>query len=160
MNKIPLTQGQFSIVDDADYLKLSKLKWCAVWDPDTKTFRASRGVSRNGKTTTVFLHREIIGVVERTRKVDHKNHDTLDNRRENLRVCTNAENCRNRRGPRARSFSGVRGVCWNKKCGKWRAQIRVGGKNRHLGLFISKAAAGAAYIAANRTHFGDFGGGV
>ncbi len=158
MKRIPLTQGQFALVDDEDFGRFGKSKWCAIWDPETKSYRAVRGVSKNGKVTPVILARVILGLTDPKIKADHENHDTLDCRRGNLRACSSSQNSRNRKGPRAGSFSGVRGVCWEKRCGKWRAQIFLNGKNKHLGLFVNINDAARAYADANRQHFGNFGG--
>jgi hypothetical protein len=100
-----------------------------------------------------------MGVTDPKIKVDHRNHRTLDcRRRTNLRICTNAQNSANRKGPDTRSTSGIRGVCWNRHRKKWVAQIGVDGKIIYLGAFADKAAAATAYAAANRQHFGSFGG--
>lgn len=87
-------------------------------------------VNINGKKS--YLHRLITnaknGVV-----VDHKNRDTLDNRKSNLQVCTHQENLRNQK--RKENKSGHTGVCWNKNAKKWTAQIKHNYKKIHLGVF-------------------------
>jgi hypothetical protein len=100
------------------------------------------------------MHREIMGAAE-GQVVDHINHDGLDNRRCNLRVCSHAENVRNQRGQRGRS-SGYKGVSRDRRLGKWRAQIWHNGKHTYLGLFESEAAAARAYNAKARDLFGAF----
>ena len=160
MKRIPLTQGQFALVDDGDFRRFGNFKWYAAWDRKRQEFRAVRGIKKNGKVKTVRLHRAIMGAKNWSMKVDHINHNPLDNRRDNLRVCTHTENCRNRRGPQKNSTSGVRGVYWNKLYGKWQARIRIGGKNKHLGVFVEKSKAASAYASANRTRYGKFGGGL
>lgn len=86
---IPLTQGKFAIVDAEDYDRLAQYKWFAV--KSRKTFYAQRF----GGGTIVCMHREIMrapkGMV-----CDHKNHNGLDNRNSNLRLCTNAQNLYNK----------------------------------------------------------------
>ncbi len=87
---IPLTQDQFAIVDAEDYGWLSRYKWFAV--KNRETFYAQRF----GDGTIVGMHREIM----RTPKgmvCDHKNHNGLDNRKSNLRLCTSAQNRYNTR---------------------------------------------------------------
>lgn len=79
-------------------------------------------------------------------QVDHKDHNKLNNRWDNLRLATNQENHRNR--PRSpRNTSGVTGVSWNSVASKWHAQIEVSGHNIYLGLFsnIEDAAAARNY---------------
>jgi len=100
-----------------------------------------------------------MGVTDPRVRVYHENHDTLDNRRRtNLRICTQAQNISNRAGPQRNSTSGVRGVSFEKRRGTWRATIKVNQKAIHLGSFSDKSDAAAAYAAANRQHFGEFGG--
>lgn len=85
--------------------------------------------------------------------VDHANRNTSDNRWSNLREATRAQNCANA-GARSNSKSGVRGVCLTTR--GWKAQIKVSGKNNHLGYFGSAEAASAAYKAAAQRAFGQF----
>ena len=95
---IPLTQGQFAIVDAEDYEWLSRHKWCAAKSRDN--FYAHRF----GDGTIVNMHREIMrapkGVI-----CDHKNHNGLDNRKSNLRLCTSAQNQYNKRADMERPLS-------------------------------------------------------
>jgi hypothetical protein len=78
---------------------------------------------------------------------DHVNGNTLDNRRENLRVVTPTENQLNRRGARSDSRSGVRGVCWHGQTGRWTATYR----GRYLGIFPTIEEAAATYAEASKT---------
>lgn len=84
--------------------------------------------------------------------VDHINRDPLDNRRPNLRLCTIAENSRNRRRPAG--ALGVKGVTRHRK--KFRAQIKVDRKTIVLGSFETVAAAHEAYCAAAVRLHGEF----
>lgn len=68
--------------------------------------------------------------------MDHINHNTLDNRKCNLLVVSNGENMQNRRGAAKNSKSGVRGVYWDKKNKRWRAQIGLNGKVIRVGDFV------------------------
>ena len=81
-------------------------------------------------------------------QVDHINGDRSDNRIANLRSLTNQGNQQNRRTAHRGIRSGLLGV--SPKRGKWRAQIKVDGKKRHLGLFDTPEAAHAAYLEAKR----------
>jgi hypothetical protein len=88
--------------------------------------------------------------------VDHINGDTLDNRRENLRVCTrkeNNQNC-NKRGTLPKSK--YKGVVWVKKVGKWKAQIKSDKKTIYLGYFKDELLAAKAYNSAAILYFGEF----
>jgi hypothetical protein len=67
---------------------------------------------------------------------DHLNHDVLDNRQANLRVCTRAENDRNRQIP-------GKGYSFHKRSGKWQAWVKVDGKSKSLGYYAEEAEAAA-----------------
>ena len=90
--------------------------------------------------------------------VDHINHDSLDNRKENLRICTIAQNNMNRPGPQKNCKSGVRGVIWEKRWKRWQATIRVNRKQIYLGIFKELEAAKSAYAQANKKYLGEYGG--
>lgn len=88
--------------------------------------------------------------------VDHINGNGLDNRRSNLRICTHAENMRNRRIHR-NNKSGYKGVYFDpSRGGRWRAQIRAKGKKHCLGSFDSPESAYKAYLAASKALHGSF----
>ena len=160
MKTIPLTRGQVAIVDDEDFARFGGLKWYAQWHPGIKKFYAKRASPRdeNNRQTFFLLHRVIMGVTDPKVKVDHKNHDTLDCRRDNLRPCTNAQNMANRSGLGVRNTSGFRGVSWSMRGRNWRVIIVVNGRHIHPGSFPTKIEAAAAYAEANRKYFGEFGG--
>jgi len=88
--------------------------------------------------------------------VDHINGNKLDNRKENLRVCTHAENSRNSLRPRSNNKSGLRGVSWSKPLKKWIAQITFEGEKMKIGYFSDKTSAHLAYQEASKKYFGKF----
>lgn len=153
MSEIPLTKGQIAIVDDEDYSYLAQWKWHAV-RAGQNTFYAARSAKLdcNGKRPLIWMHRVILDAPSGV-EVDHRNRNTLDNRRLNLRLATHSENGRNcgvqRR--RAGSFKGV-GLLE----GKWAAHISVDGKLIHLGLFNDQIEAAKAYDFAAHALYGDF----
>ena len=106
---VELSQGQVARVDSSDLPLIAGHKWYALWHPDTRSYYASGNVNVGGKRTTIYMHRLITGA-PKGMKVDHENHDTLDNRRFNLRICTNQQNMENRRGANVNSKTGIRGV--------------------------------------------------
>ncbi len=87
--------------------------------------------------------------------VDHINQNGLDNRRANMRLCTQSENKRNR-ASRPGSSSQFLGVSRSKRSTKWLATIRVGGQHIHLGYHADEADAARAYDAAALEYFGQF----
>ena len=158
MKLIPLTQGQFAIVDDIDFIKFGRFSWRAMWSKNTGSFYAIRSAILNGKKVTLLLHREVLGLKRSSHaKGDHKDHDTLDCRRRNLRPATNSQNQSNRR-MQVNNTSGARGVCWDKSRSRWHAKIKVNMKTLNLGRFRAKASAVRAYSDANQKYFGKFGG--
>ncbi len=140
---IDLTQGQKAIVDERDWPRLRRHKWCATWDLDTRSFRARRSVRYEGKLYTIHMHREILGLSRGDGKqVDHWNHDSLDNRRRNLRVVTKRGNAENRRD---QSIHGV-GVRFRKDYTNrpYGAHAKINGQSRHIGAYATAREARAA----------------
>lgn len=149
MKIIRLTQDQTTIVSDEDYGRLSRNKWHAAWDSGTQTFYAQAGLKRK----TIKMHRVILGVTNPKIHVDHINHDTLDNRRENLRLVDTRTNSSNQKDKENGKFSSrYTGVSWNQKNRKWFAGIRIDGKRKHLGSFDSEEEASKAYRSALDLH--------
>lgn len=99
-----------------------------------------------------MLHRWLLGAPNHL-VVDHINHDTLDNRRENIRLCTPSQNSQNSRD-RLNTRSGVRGVFGYGR--SWQASITTNGATKYLGSFKTKEEAGAAYARAAAVYHGDF----
>ena len=135
---IPLTRGQFAIIDDGDHGDLSRWKWCARWSAKTRSFYAlhNRWDPALGKTRATYMHRSVVRLADGDGlEVDHINHDTLDNRRSNLRVVTSRGNGENMR---RQSRHGV-GVAFHPRCKSkpFEARAVFGGKLRHLGYYAT-----------------------
>lgn len=145
---IPLTQGKFAIVDAEDYDRLSQYQWYA--SKCKNTFYALRHTGR----ATIVMHRQIMhapkGVL-----CDHKNHNGLDNRKTNLRLCTNAQNSFNRK-PKTNGTSKYKGVCWHKSNRKWSARVSCNGRLYNLGYFDNQIDAAIAYDRKAEQIFGEF----
>jgi len=144
--RIPLTQGQFALVDAADYESVSQFKWQAFWNTKTRSFYAGRTTAQLNKkgAHTVMMHREILGIpLGDKRQVDHvKSGRTLDNRRRNLRIVTRFQNQHNRRKMTI-GQSRFKGVTRADK--KWKAEIISHGKWYYLGVHPTEEAAARAY---------------
>ena len=144
MNIICLTRGQEAIVDDVDFYELSKVKWQAEYNAATRSFYAVRSIphpQRNNKQTIERMARRIMGLsFGDRRQVDHINHNTLDNRRDNLRIVTARENSENRT-----NVSDFGPGVYFKKDGKrsrpFQAHAYVAGKKHSLGCYKTKEEA-------------------
>jgi len=145
---IPLTQDKFAIVDGEDYERLSKYKWHVINAPRTSY------AGRHVKGRVVRMHRQILNGPAHL-FVDHRDNNGLNNRRSNLRPCTNTENTHNRRGVRNTS-SKYKGVYWSKWHNKFKACITADGKRYYLGYFKSEIAAAKAYDKKAIELFGEF----
>jgi hypothetical protein len=152
MKQIPLTQGKVALVDDEDFEELNQFKWCA--NKMGKTFYAERGYRCSGKSKTELMHRQILNAPSGM-EVDHINHNTLDNRRENIRICTLMQNRRNRKRTIGGS-SRFKGVSWNKEIKKWTAQIGMNEKIVYLGAFTNEEDAAHARDKKEKELFGEF----
>jgi hypothetical protein len=154
---VPLTQGYVALVDDDDFEWVSQFKWRALVDRRrNKVYAVRKTHGPHSSRKSLYMHREILGVTDPQVKVDHRNGDSLDNRRSNLRKCVNGENNANSvKRPDGRS-SKYKGVCWHKRYGMFQASIRVHGKTKYLGMFTDEVQAAQVYDAAARAYFGEF----
>jgi hypothetical protein len=137
---IPLTQGKTAIIDEADLPIIAPYKWRAVRGHGDIWY-AKATVSRpDGSSTTIFMHRLIDGA-SRGVQVDHEDHDGLNNRRSNLRRCSQHQNLQNMR-KKSTNTSGYIGVSRDKK--RWCAQIAIDGRHIHIGSFDDPESAARA----------------
>ena len=152
MRKIPLTQGKFALVDDADFERVSKFKWHAYRDTRSGIWYARKSKWNGSRVIQISMHRYLFGLVL---YIDHRNHNGLDNRRKNLRAAKMSQNMHNRR-KQSNNKSGIIGIYWKKSGRKWCASICVCGRRIYLGLFVHKKDAAAAYRKAAKKYFGEF----
>jgi len=151
---VALTKGMFALVDETDFVDVSRWNWCVM--ECVGLWYAMRGrtpeeVLSSGKKAPVLLHRYLLH--EPFEEVDHRNGDGLDNRRENLRASTHAQNMMN--SPSRVGSSRFKGVSLSR--GRWRATIRDDYRTVHLGRFDTEKEAAHAYDeAARRLHGSEF----
>ena len=88
--------------------------------------------------------------------VDHRNHDTLDNTKSNLKNVSMMENQQNRKGITSRNTSGFLGVCWYKQTNRWKASIRKNGRTISLGYYKDANEAGAVAHEARVKMFSNY----
>ncbi len=142
-----------TVVDDEDYAGVSRHKWGL--NKGGYVVRAKYVSFKNGKKKnfTVRLHVAVMnpatGMV-----VDHKNHNRLDNRRTNLRICTPSQNAMNRINHKG-NFSGVKGVSPVKN-GRFQSRITKDGKTISLDVFDTLTEAALVYKEKSKELFGDF----
>jgi hypothetical protein len=105
-----------------------------------------------------YAHRIIMGCTDRKTKVDHINHDTLDNRKANLRITQNENNSKHRKGKNSNNKSGYRNVCWLKKYGKWVVLLQINGVNTILEKFDDVDEAGSYAEEMRQKYYGEFAG--
>lgn len=157
MKTIPLQGSLVCRVSDEDFEELGRYRWHGLYDRHSGGFYAARhGFRKDGVRTTVLMHRQILGA-GRGIQVDHIDHDTLNNCRENIRLCTSSENARNRRLAR-NSKSGYKGVTFRPsiKARPWEARIKLHGALRSLGCFTTAKEAHDVYCAAAKVVHGEF----
>lgn len=150
---IPLSQGKVSEIDDADWDLVKQYRWYAQKHTDGNNWYA---ISTDSKR--IKMHRLILGLPAKVPLVDHKDRNGLNNRRENLRICTPKQN----RGNALKSknnTSGFKGVVLNtteKRTKPWMAYMKQDNKSKTLGYFLTAEEAARAYDRAAVTHFGEF----
>jgi len=154
--RIYLDEGLWTIVDSVDYYRFGRFKWCL--DGHDGKFYAVRG-ERIGlyDTKKVRLHREIMQA-PKGRFVDHRNGDSLDNRKANLRIATRCQNMQNMRRRRNKkdTTSQFIGVYFDKNRRLWAYQLRANGKVVSVGRFASEIDAARARDTAAIKYHGEF----
>lgn len=170
VREIKLTQGYVAVVDDDDYEWLSKSPWHVLAVKDKRWNGRQYAFARTAITMKMddgsvwrkneTMHRIITGA-KHGEIVDHINHDPLDNRRENLRICTpteSAQNCRKRQDHRGQKCSSKwKGVTKSTGIARpWLAKITSKKKKYYLGSFENEMDAALAYDAAAKEYHGDF----
>lgn len=143
MKFIPLTQGEFAIVDDEDFEAVSGMKFHVV----------KIGKQKYARSRGVYLHHMIHGKPAPGNHVDHRDGDGLNNRRKNLREIRHAMNLKNGSMSR-RNTSGYRGVSFDRARGKWIVVTSINGKVLTLGRFKTPVAAAMAFDRFTIQHFG------
>ena len=153
--RIKLTLGQYAIVDPEDYERINKYKWNAYRGYSSYYSKRKIYNRKNGSERTVYMHRWIMNA-PKGMVVDHINHNGLDNRKENLRFATNAENSRYARKTKNKFCSDYKGIHYIKKVKRWRARITFEGKTRYVGQYRDEISAAKAYDRAAKKYFGEF----
>ena len=161
MSYTEMQKPKGTILIDNEDMPLLKGWGCRI-DKGYAMLRKEIHGKRMAKSLARFIMSPLPGLV-----VDHINHNTLDNRRCNLRICTRGENARNNRGHSGRHGSRFKGVfyhdhakyapqynCTNAK--PWRAYTRMNGKRIYFGYHKTEDDAARAYNKGVKKLFGEF----
>lgn len=158
------TKGEnlWAIIDleDLDRVLNIPYTWFAKYDEDIDSFYAvtSWYYPELKRAKPVHLHQFIMNANGKI--VDHENHDTLDDRKENLRVIADSNNSRNRKSRNSNNKSGYRNVCWSNSENKWIVQLQINKKNTCLGKFEYDELDKAGQFAEEmrQKYYGEFAG--
>jgi len=155
MRELEINKGLKVILDDEDFDRVAALKWFYgknnyIGRNNSKTIDGKKRYTKTRLHWFVLRFEGKKGYV-----VDHINGNTFDNRKENLRICTVAENSRNQKLNK-RNKTGYKGVCAVKRVNGYKAEIKLNYKVRHLGYFKCPKEAAKAYNKAAIELFGEF----
>lgn len=159
MKTIRLSNGEECLVDDEDFDMLSSINWFPKVAERSSTYATCNTNKKYGLAKS-SMHR-VVMKAEKGQYVDHINGNGLDNRKENLRLCTNSENLRNRNKRNKKDSSKYKGVSKMVPKGPnhsklWRSYINLNGKQYFLGNYYSEEEARQAYDNAVVLHHGKF----
>ncbi len=152
--KIPLGDSMFTIVDPHDFYWLNNFHWYAEGQ-DIHIYAIRNIIKPGCKSRSMRLNREIMDAPDGL-LVDHRNRNTLDNRRENLRLATNSQNQFNKAKTSRKTSSRFVGVFLEKCTGRWIAKVTVNRERVWSGRFDSEIDAAKAYDAAAKKYHGEF----
>ena len=154
MKQIPLTQGKVALVDDEDYSRVLAYTWRCETDKYGKNY-AMTGNQRGLFRTSLGAF--ILGDPPQGYQIDHKDGDSLNNQRENLRFATPTQNSCNR-GPMSNNTTGYKGVCYCRNGRKYgyRVMIKADGKNHFKGFYETAEEAARVYNRWAKEYHGEF----
>lgn len=156
MKKIPLSKygrknkgKYFALIDDEDFEAINKIDWCCTGHYGVCDYAHARI-----KGKLISMHRYILKS-DKGEYTDHKNRNGLDNRKENLRICSQSQNQYNRK-KQVNNTSGFKGISWHKKSKKWQVNLRIPGKQLYFGLYSNKEKALEVYNQNIKRICGEF----
>lgn len=139
-----------ALVDDEDYERLSKYTWRLTGNGNI----VSRQDKTRGYNRIIPMSQTVCNNYKKM--FDHKDRNSLNNCKDNLRSCSYAQNGMNSGKRKTPTSSIFKGVTWHKGAAKWQAQIKYNFHQTYLGRFKSEVDAAITYNIAAFKHFGDF----
>ena len=145
--------------EDLERLILFDRRWNAAWREDSQSYypMCSEYISTHVHNKTHYLHRWIFDYPKNT-VIDHINHNTLDNRRCNLRLTEQKKNLEHRNGKNKNNKSGYRNVFWDSRKNKWTVHLCKDYHNIHVGDYDDLDEAGRVAEEARQKYYGKFAG--
>jgi hypothetical protein len=144
-----------ALVDDEWFDYLNQWTWQAYFHRYTWYALRCVGSASKGTYRHIYMHREVLEFVPNGKMVDHINKNGLDNRIENLRVCTNSENRRNSKIQRNNTL-GYKGIALDKRTNTYRVRLNVNGKRRSFGYYPDVETAAKKYDELAKEFYGEF----
>ena len=143
------------LIDEDDFEKVSKHKWRVLNDTKRNVLYIRTSYWEGEQRKDLFIHRLIMNTPKGL-MTDHINGNPLDNRKSNLRICTNSENQHNSIKHRGNKTSIYKGVSYYKRDKNWECRIIVNKEPVRLGKYKTEDQAALAYNVAALQHFGEF----
>lgn len=155
--KSPKYGEKIVLVDKDDFVKVNKLHWCISFVRGN--WYAIHSAFKDGKSIQIKMHRFVMEESNPSIKIDHRNHNGLDNRKQNLRRSTIAQNTRNT-GLTKRNKTGFKGVYQykapNKNAGRFTACLKIDGIKIFGGYFNTAIEAADKYNKLAKKYHGEF----
>ena len=152
-----LPSGRHTLIDADDFDRVAGVQWYVITTRKTGRSSVIAPTKAAGRPAIVYLHR-LLTDAPAGLLVDHQNHDTLDNRKANLRLCTKSQNAANSRPQRTKTRCPYKGVYRVSRLttNPWQAYVYHHKKRKHLGYHATPELAAAAYNIAAREIYGEF----
>lgn len=152
--KHAINEREFALVDDKDYDKLMERKWFVHLTLTNMYYVVGNFKIEKNKWKVITMHRHVMNAINPKEIIDHKNGNTLDNQKQNLRTCTPSDNLANRfqRGGKSKYL----GVCWKSREEKWIVTINKNKKQIYIGSFEDEIDAAKAYDNKAQEIHGEF----
>lgn len=146
--------GFIAIVDDDDFEQINQYKWFLQRGYARRQQHVYLGVNKY-ENVTFSMHRMIMGLTDPKIEVDHINHNKLDNRKCNLRICNRNGNVQNTSSCRNSSSKYI-GVCWDKRDKVWIATVKHNGKQVYRAYFKNEVDAAKERDRVASIYHGEF----